>query len=465
MAAEEQNPYKVALKEATPYKRRQGQEPTDYDVVVVGAGLVGSSCAFWLARQGAKVLLVEQYAEGLSKGASLGGPRRIGILDLAPGLRVRKAWDMFLEINKEAEEPLLDVSGETLVVNIFPWGWLLMIAFFLWKLFRFLSNHALPAGLELLWMKPQVQRRLPKSIKPTWNNFGVYYPEAAGIYPRRCLDFFQKGAKKAGATCQFNTEVTNVRVVGGKTMVDTGAGTSISCSECVIAAAGWTGILLQRMGHSEVATEIHTFTCPIFPCKLPDLRVETGCPIFAFPMSGIYGFPTNDAFPGRLDIRTSAPGHYGDDPLFKEAGDANLKTIDTFLKTYIPDQSRQSVSCATCHYPRLAIDGENFKPVIDKVPGTDGRVIVLSGFDGYGFKYGPLYGLEALDLLAGKPGPTGLEWKRQEGENVALRSLHKIMDGLLATGGGKKMKPPAAKDPLYINGRGDDLKDPLLSKA
>jgi len=463
----ETNPYKVALKEATPYKSRPGQVDTDYDVVVVGAGLVGSSCAFWLARQGAKVCLVEQYGEGLMKGASLGGPRRIGILDLAPGLRVRRAWDMFLEINKEAEKPLLDVSGETIVVNIFPLGWILMIVFFIWKFFRWLSNHALPAGLKLLFVKPQLQRYLPTHIKPSWNNFGVYYPEAAGIYPRRCIDFFQNGAKKAGCVCRFDTAVSNVRVVDGKVLVDTssgGAESSISCGECVIAAAGWAGPLLQRMGHTEVATEIHTFSCPIFPCKtadMPALRVDaqpTGCPIFAFPMAGIYGFPTNDAFPGRLDIRTSAPEHYGEDPLYKDAGEANVKTIDDFLKKYMPQQNRTAVSCATCHYPRLAIDGENFKPVIDVVPNTDGRVVVLAGFDGYGFKYGPLYGLEALDLIAGKPGPAGLEWKRKDAENACLRTMHGIMDKLLATGAGKKKKPA----PKAAKG---DLADPLLSKA
>lgn len=369
---------------------------------------------------------------------------------------------MFLEINKEAEEALLDVSGEIMVVNIFPVGWLLMIFFFLWMLFRYLSNHALPKGLELLFVKPQVAARLPKSIKVTWNHFGVFYPEAAAIYPRRCLEFFQKGARKAGAETRFNCEVKDIRIGSVKVIVDTVQSNkqqAISCSHCVIAAAGWSGPLLHKLGHTQVATEIHTFSCPIFPCSSPDLKVEAGCPIFAFPFAGIYGFPTNSAFPGRLDIRTSAPGHYGDDPTYKETGGENLKTIDDFLRNHMPEQGRESVSCAACHYPRLAIDGENFKPVIDRVPGTDGRVILASGFDGYGFKYGPLYGLEVLDLIAGKPGPVGLEWERREGENFVLRKLHMAMDKILA--GGKK-KPPPAAEKKHENGT---LAAPLLKHS
>lgn len=440
----ETTPFKVALKAARPYAKEEQAAKTDYDVVVIGAGLVGSSSAFWLSRKGAKTLLVEQYAEGLSKGASLGGPRRIGILDLAPGIRVRKAWDMFLEINKETKEgdQLLDVSGECIVVNIFPVGWLLMVFFFLWMVFRYLSNHALPAGLKLLFTKVQLEKQLPKSIQVTWNSFGVFYPEAASIYPRKCLQFFQDGSKAAGGECRFNCTVKDVKVEQGKVLVETevnGEAQTISCSQCVLANGGWSGPLLQKMGQKQVDTEIHTFTCPIYPCKLEDMSVQAGCPIFAFPFAGIYGFPTNTAFPKRIDIRTSAPGHYGDDPTFKEVGEENLKTIDDFLTKHMPDQPRKVVSSATCHYPRLAVNGKDFKPVIDRVPGTDGRVILAAGFDGYGFKYGPLYGLEVLDLIAGKPGPAGLEWERHEAENVFLRKLHMAMDSILS--GGKK-KPP-----------------------
>lgn len=462
----ESTPYSVALKEATPYTK--GGDPlTDYDVVVVGAGLVGSSSAFWLSRKGAKTCLIEQYADGLSKGASLGGPRRIGILDLAPGVRVRKAWDMFLEINKEAKEgeKLLDVTGECMVVNIWPVGWLLMIFFFLWMFFRYLSNHALPAGLKLLFVKPMVAAYLPNSIKVTWNNFGVYYPEAASIYPRRCLQFFQEGAKASGAECRFNTTVKDVKVEGGKVLVETeceGRTQTISCSQCVLAAAGWSGPLLQKMGHTKAATEIHTFSCPIYPCKLQDMSVEAGCPIFAFPFAGIYGFPTNTAFPNRIDIRTSAPDHYGQDPLYKETGEGpNLKTIDAFLEKYIPDQPRKTVSVAACHYPRLAVKGDAFKPVIDRVPGTDGRVILAAGFDGYGFKYGPLYGLEVLDLIAGKPGPAGLEWDRQEAENFILRKLHMAMDSVLKVSGDHKKKEEANG---HAAPNGKPLQEPLLKK-
>ena len=46
-----------------------------YDTVVIGAGAMGSAAAWWLARRGREVLLVEQFDRGHTKGSSHGGSR------------------------------------------------------------------------------------------------------------------------------------------------------------------------------------------------------------------------------------------------------------------------------------------------------------------------------------------------------------------------------------------------------
>ncbi len=43
---------------------------TDYDVIVLGLGALGSGAAYWLAKRGARVLGLEQFELGHARGSS-----------------------------------------------------------------------------------------------------------------------------------------------------------------------------------------------------------------------------------------------------------------------------------------------------------------------------------------------------------------------------------------------------------
>jgi glycine/D-amino acid oxidase-like deaminating enzyme len=46
-----------------------------HDVIVVGAGVMGSAAAYQLAKDGRQVLLLEQFQIGHTRGSSHGGSR------------------------------------------------------------------------------------------------------------------------------------------------------------------------------------------------------------------------------------------------------------------------------------------------------------------------------------------------------------------------------------------------------
>lgn len=202
-----------------------------FDVTIIGAGIAGSSCYHHLTKAGARTLLLDQHSQDRevkkSKvadvadicdkqnrtlrsvlGSSGGGPRRIGLLDLAPGIRVRRAYQAWLDLQTAADGgeedfgKLLDVLGEVIMVPIFPFGWLLLIFFLTWKCFRVLAAGSLPTKLELLWTATAVRAHLP-SFEISWNCFGVFYPEAAALYADNCCEYLQKeggnGEKKCGS--------------------------------------------------------------------------------------------------------------------------------------------------------------------------------------------------------------------------------------------------------------------------
>ena len=84
-----------------------------YDTVVVGAGAMGASTAWWLARRGRSVLLVEQFEAGHTRGSSHGGSRifRYAYSDPVFSRLVVEARPLWTELEEDAGESLLDLIG------------------------------------------------------------------------------------------------------------------------------------------------------------------------------------------------------------------------------------------------------------------------------------------------------------------------------------------------------------------
>ncbi|CAD7975570.1 unnamed protein product [Amoebophrya sp. A25] len=223
------------------------------------------------------------------------------------------------------------------------------------------------------------------------------------------------------------------------------------------------------MGHRHVKTQIGVFTCPSYDVNvqkskpsagskttpasknaktsaaenaLPPLSVENKCPLFAMPGARIYGFPMAANHNGHqvMSIRPNYPSFACNDPENHTHSEEHIEAVGSFLKEHIKPSamvSTKPIASYTCRYPQLAIGPEGkFGAVLDFVPGYESRVVLASGFDGYGFKYGSLYGKEVLDLLATHTRVAGLEWEKKPAENAILRALHNVIDLLLKAAGG-----------------------------
>ncbi|XP_063712187.1 peroxisomal sarcosine oxidase-like isoform X2 [Symsagittifera roscoffensis] len=83
-----------------------------YDVIVLGAGIVGSSAAYQAQRAGNKTLLIEQFAFGHSLGSSHGGSR---VIRHQYGNERMPEYAEWMPEAYEEWEHLEQVSGETLL--------------------------------------------------------------------------------------------------------------------------------------------------------------------------------------------------------------------------------------------------------------------------------------------------------------------------------------------------------------
>jgi sarcosine oxidase len=83
------------------------------DVVVIGAGAMGSATAWWLARRGRSVALVEQFAQGHARGSSHGASRifRYAYADPRYVRMAQAALPLWRELEDDAEATLLEITG------------------------------------------------------------------------------------------------------------------------------------------------------------------------------------------------------------------------------------------------------------------------------------------------------------------------------------------------------------------
>ncbi|DAZ94966.1 TPA: hypothetical protein N0F65_000061, partial [Lagenidium giganteum] len=90
------------------------EDSSAYDVIVIGAGLMGSAAARELAVHHQRVLLLEQFEFLHSKGSSHGPSRifRLAYPDTTYTAMCKRSLEQWREIEAESGEQLLRFTGE-----------------------------------------------------------------------------------------------------------------------------------------------------------------------------------------------------------------------------------------------------------------------------------------------------------------------------------------------------------------
>jgi glycine/D-amino acid oxidase-like deaminating enzyme len=358
--------------------------PPTADVVVLGAGVMGASIAFHLARRGAGRILV------LDKGdVASGGSGRSSALvrmhysfppevDLAVrSLAIFRAWKDY--VGREGH------FRETGFVRIVPEK----------EIPRLEQNVAMQRarGVDAR----VVSRQELSEIAPAWRTddvpFAAWEPgsghgDGAGV----ATDFLER-AREMGAEYRSGTRVTAFLVDSGRVRgVRTDRG-DVAAPRVVAAAGPWSRPLFAAVGFDlPVEGEYHEVAVLKDPPNLP--RVGPAC---------IDGITTTYFRPevGGLTLVGDFWGRRGADP-------------DAFPQSPSPDSLAGLVARAVRRVPALedaairrGVTGvydvsPDFRPLIGPTPGVEG-LFVVCGFSGMGFKISPAVGLCVAEwLLDGK---------------------------------------------------------------
>jgi sarcosine oxidase len=367
-----------------------------YDVIVLGLGAMGSAAAYQLAKRGARVLGLDQFAPPHSLGSSH-GDTRITRLAIGEGahysplaMRSHAIWH---EIERETDAKLLVQTGGLMISSPTRTGRLHVEDFFSNTVSAAKKYDIAHETLDAA----EIRRRFPPFAVRD-NEIAYYEPEAGYLRPEECLRAQLRLAKRYGAEIRTNEKALSFDASRGGATVATDKGT-YSAGTLIVTAGAWLPQLLGAQYAKPFAVRrqlLFWFDAdgPIAPFEPPNF------PIFIWELQGakqaIYGFPAIDGERGGVKVATQQyETTTTPETVNRVASPEEARGMHQhYVAGNLPGLSSRVVKSAVCLYT-VTPDAEF---VIDRHPEFE-RVIVASPCSGHGFKHSAAIG-EALSELA-----------------------------------------------------------------
>ncbi|MDJ0661108.1 MAG: N-methyl-L-tryptophan oxidase [Crocosphaera sp.] len=361
-----------------------------FDVIILGAGGIGSAAAYYLAKTKQRVLVLEQFSINHDQGSSYGYSRVIRYAYDNPIYvkLMRAAYPLWFALEKEAKETLYIKTGE---LDFAPINSSSM---------QEVANSMTRENISYETLTAtEINQRFPQFTIPDHME-GLYQEDTGILKASRCVLSHLKLAQKYGAIIEDNTPVMSIDRKPQQITIKTNKNSYV-CQQLIIAAGSWTKQLLIALGL--------TLPLTIMPCQLAFFKVNNSddfipgnFPIFLAHLIGDYGqFPYGLPSCDHQGLKLST--FYGWDTVesIKDV-DYNpslqwIETLRTFLKQYIPTANGKLLETRRCLYTMTP--DKHF--IIDQHPEYD-NILIAAGFSGHGFKFTTLVGKILADLVTKK---------------------------------------------------------------
>lgn len=351
-----------------------------YDVIIIGAGSMGSAASYFLAKQGNSVLCIDAFDPPHTEGSHHGETRIIryaygeGTDYVKLALRAGQLWQ---ELEHTLGEQLLLQTGVLNMAN--------MDAAFLQNVEASARLHNIP--IEAL-SAADVTARFSGITLP--DDMRALYEASSGVLRvEACVAGYRQLAEAAGAHMRVNEPVTAIE--HGDVQRVTTIHQTYEAKKIIVCAGAYCKDLLAK-AHIHVPLSPTRKTFAWFDA--PALYDAAHFPAFVLERDNYcyYGFPNIDGAGykiGRHDSGDAIDAHAPLTPFNEE----DLIELEYFLTTYMPHVGELKFG-KECKY-NMTPD-EHF--IIDTLPTND-RVIIATGFSGHGFKFSSAIG-ELLAMMA-----------------------------------------------------------------
>ena len=356
------------------------------DVIVIGAGVVGSSVAYYLALEGVNVTLLEREAIGSGASAHATGSLSLLGAEFSPGASFQFARASYAEFTQIVPE----LSSATDMDLLYQRRPSLRLALD--------DDEADLIKSLMVWQQPHVKMRWidsqeVHSIEPRLSPSiigAVYEDESAQLDSYRFNLALVRGAELKGAEI-LHREVTGL-VSTGPTIsgVRTASG-DIHCGTVVVAAGTWSRAFAPWLG----------FPVPVLPMK--GERLLLNHPGESLPV--LISSPKRGHMISRMDglisVGSTGGRDYDQKELFlgeefdrRTTETAKLELLQRAIDVF-PDLERAELVQQLAGSRPLSPDS---KPIIGPVPGLEG-VLLATGHATKGIHLGPITGRIITDYI------------------------------------------------------------------
>ncbi len=360
---------------------------TDYDVIIVGLGGMGSSAAYHLARRGVRVLGLEQFNPGHDLGSSHGDSRVIRQSyfehpDYVPLLL--RAYELWREIEAESGQELLTETGGLMMGPV--------DSEVIKGSLASAKLHGLP---HQMLTREQIAERFPV-FSPPAGTIGFLEPHAGFVRPERSVLAHISGAQVLGADLHFHSPALNWTSNSGGVEVSTATGT-YRADHLVITAGPWAANPTPHWS-LPLAVERQVLYWFDVPHGIDDFAPEN-FPVYILDEGGgsyVYGFPALDGPTGGVKVafyRDAMPNFTSADTVNRTVSAEEIERIYRSAAALLPSLSHECLRYKTCLYTMTP--DQHF--VIDHLPNAPNTTIA-AGFSGHGFKFASVVGEILADL-------------------------------------------------------------------
>ncbi len=349
---------------------------TEYEVVVLGAGGIGSAAFYHAAKLGRKVLALEQFGAAHDRGSSHGQTRIIRQAyfehpDYVPLLR--ESYELWRELEQASGKHLFFETG--LLEVGFPDGPIVQ------GILRSAAEHRL--AIEEI-SDAQFSQRFPTFCKVT-DQVALFERNAGYLLVEQCVQAHLDAAIAAGGEFRPFARVSDIRQHKTRVLISTEQG-DIFAHHVIVAAGAWTERLLGWLRPALQVRRKHQYWFPISDQRF---QASAGCPTYFFETDDghFYGFPILERGVSKV------ARHTGGDPVLdpttvdRSMDQNELAKVRDFVRKHLGQTVDQPVLHSVCMYTMSA--DEHF--IVDRHPEIP-QIVFCAGLSGHGFKFAPALG-------------------------------------------------------------------------
>ena len=364
--------------------------PSTADVIVVGAGAVGSAVAYYLSVAGVKVLLLEREAVGSGSSAQATGSMSLLGTDFTPGASFQlglESYRMFADLVPRLEEETgmdllcqrrpslrlaLDEEEERRIMGMMAW------------------QHEYVA---MRWIDGDEVRKLESRLAPSI--LGAVYEEESTQLDSYLLTLaLARGAELHGATVRIG-QATGLETEAGRVIGVRSLEGDLLCDTVVLATGAWSAFWSRWL----------EYPVPVRPLKGERLLLEYDAP----PLPVLISSPKRGHMISRLDglLSVGSTGSRDHDPQELFLGDEYDQTPTESARLELlrgaedvfPALAKAQVVRHLAGSRPMSADGA---ALIGPVPGWEG-VLLATGHGTKGIHLAPVTGKAISDwVLRGK---------------------------------------------------------------